>query len=183
MRDYISVGAAPPDEDCAQIGQPGYRELAIAECKAYIQALRNKLGPEAEGARLTYRGFEHDFGTYYEVICFYDSARPEAEDYAFRCESNGPATWAEGLVEPPRVGMVRPASAAMTYAEFTARFPENTEIGRAVTPKEIVVYRDNGQEVGVWWINRRTTTGEGEVLDAEKADEARAYIKRRGRAR
>ncbi len=71
----------------------------------------------------------------------------------------------------------------MNYAEFTARFPESTEIGRDITPEEIVVYRDNGRDIGVWRVNRRTTTGEGEVLDPERAEEARAYFERKGRAR
>jgi hypothetical protein len=102
VSDYVSIGPAPPDEECAQLGSPGYRERAIAECRAYIRVLRNRLGQEPERAHLTYRGFEHDFGTYYEVICLYDPTIPEAADYAYKCESKGPATWEEGDVVPPR---------------------------------------------------------------------------------
>ena len=53
------------------------------------------------GALLDYKGFPHDFGTYYEVVCYYDPARPEAVDYAMRCERQGPATWEDGGVRPP----------------------------------------------------------------------------------
>ena len=51
---------------------------------------------------MTYRGFDHDFGTYYEVICLYDPTVPKATAYAFDCESRGPMTWEEGGVAPPQ---------------------------------------------------------------------------------
>ena len=103
MSDFLTLGSAPAEEECAQVGRPGYREQAIAECRAYVRALRNVLGQEPDGAQLTYCPFRHDFGTYYEVICRFDPAMPEAIDYAYRCESKGPRTWEEGGVAPPTV--------------------------------------------------------------------------------
>jgi len=101
VSDFLTLGSAPAEEECAQVGRPGYREQAIAECRAHVRALRNVLGQEPDGAQLSYRGFSHDFGTYYEVICLFDPNIPEAIDYAFRCESKGPRTWEEGGVAPP----------------------------------------------------------------------------------
>ncbi len=101
LRDYIELGPAPYRETPAQVGEPDYRANALRECRAYIQAIRNYLGPEPDGAQLGIKAFPHDFGTYYEVICYYDPDRPASVEYAFDCEGRGPATWDEGGVRPP----------------------------------------------------------------------------------
>ena len=95
MRDYVSIGASPPDEDCVALGQPDYERRAREECRRYIEKLREFMGREPEGALLAIKGFNHDFGRYYEVVCWYDDAYPGAADYAFACESDGPETWDE----------------------------------------------------------------------------------------
>lgn len=60
-----------------------------------------------------------------------------------------------------------------TYAGFSGRFPEDTKIGRDVTNAELVIYHDNGQQVGAWRMNRRITVGHGEILSDEDAAAAR----------
>jgi hypothetical protein len=97
MRDFINIGSTPYDEPCAQVGTPDYREKALAECKKFIQLLRKKFGPEPESAELRVKAFPHDFGTYYEVVCFYDTDSQESVDYALRCEGETPATWEEDV--------------------------------------------------------------------------------------
>jgi len=84
--DYISIGSAPSDEDCAQVGSDGYYGRAMAECKRYKKLLREKLGPEPEGARLATMSCPHDFGSYLDVVCYYDPDNREAIDYALDCE-------------------------------------------------------------------------------------------------
>jgi hypothetical protein len=91
--DYIYVGSSPADETCAQVGTWDYSERARAECRALIGQLRRVLGPEPEGARLAIKSAAHDFGTYYEVVCYYDDDMAAAVRYAFRCESECPARW------------------------------------------------------------------------------------------
>jgi hypothetical protein len=93
MRDYISIGSSPYDEPCAQVGQPDYTRKARAECIRFIQLLRKTFGPEPEGAWLSVKWFEHDFGSYCEVICYYNTDIPASVDYALRCEAETPATW------------------------------------------------------------------------------------------
>ncbi|HZY88491.1 MAG TPA: hypothetical protein VFE78_26955, partial [Gemmataceae bacterium] len=63
--------------------------------------IRNYLGPEPDGALLTYRGFPNELGAYYEVVYQYDDAKPQSKEYAFHCEHAVPATWADGSVRPP----------------------------------------------------------------------------------
>jgi hypothetical protein len=55
--------------------------------------LRDIFGPEPSGAYLTTKGFEHDFGTYYEVICAFNPEVPASINYAFRLEDEAPTTW------------------------------------------------------------------------------------------
>jgi hypothetical protein len=93
MRDYLTLGPAPCDEDCAQVGQPDYHERARHECKRFIDLIRRTLGPEPDGARLAIKSFPHDFGNYTEVVCYFDSEIEAAVVYAYRCESDAPATW------------------------------------------------------------------------------------------
>jgi hypothetical protein len=95
MRDFISIGPTPCEESCAQVGEPDYREKALGECRRFILLLRKTFGPEPEGAWLSVKSFPHDFGTYYEVICYYNTAIPASVNYAFRCESETPAIWEE----------------------------------------------------------------------------------------
>jgi hypothetical protein len=100
MRDYLNIGSSPPDEDCAQMGSPGYHEKAREECTRYIELLRQVCGKEPRGARLAVKGFQHDAGpmgmdidTYHEVVCHYDDDIPVSVDYAYHLESHGPQSW------------------------------------------------------------------------------------------
>lgn len=95
MREYIEIGPSPAEEECVQIGDPNYSKLARAECHRFIDAIRQKLGPEVDGAALRVKSSPHDFGTYMEVVCYYDDDDPISTEYAFDCESNAPQRWPE----------------------------------------------------------------------------------------
>lgn len=95
MRDYITVGPSPYDEPCAQLGEPNYTAAARAECRRFIEAIAAKLGPPPKGALLAVKGFPHEYGTYYEVVCYFDDADEAATEYACACESKAPATWSD----------------------------------------------------------------------------------------
>ena len=102
MRDYITIGSTPCNEDCQQVPYEDYN-LAMRECKQFIEAIRKALGNEPERAHLVVKGFPHDFGTYHEVVCYYDTANEQSSEYAFKCESDSPSTWAEvGMVAPTK---------------------------------------------------------------------------------
>lgn len=102
-REFIQLGQVPYGEVGEDIDSPNYRVNAKRECQTYIQAIRNYVGPVPEGAELVTRAFLHEFGRYFEVVCYYDPANPDAEQYALNCERQVPRTWAEGRVKrPPR---------------------------------------------------------------------------------
>lgn len=92
-RDYINIGPSPCGEDCAQLGSDNYGERARRECNAFREQLRRQFGPEPGSARLAVKSFPHDFGSYYEVVCYYDDSDETGMDYAFRLESETPENW------------------------------------------------------------------------------------------
>lgn len=65
----------------------------------------------------------------------------------------------------------------MRYAEFARRFRDHQEIGREVTDARLLVFYDNGKEVGLWREDRRTTQGTGEVLGPQDAAMARYWYR------
>jgi hypothetical protein len=99
MKDCINIGPVPCDEDCAQVGRDGYQEQAVTECNQFIELLRETFGDEPEGTRLAIKWFDHDFGSYCEVVCWYEKEDEKAREYAFRCENEMPLTWEGGRRE------------------------------------------------------------------------------------
>ena len=93
MQEIIEIGTTPYEEECAQVGQDGYRAQAQKECAAYRSQLRRVFGEEPDGARLKIKGNSHDFGTYFEVACYFDPENEAAATYAYRCEAEAPAQW------------------------------------------------------------------------------------------
>jgi len=97
MEDYINIGSGPADEDCAQLGSEGYYEQAKLECSLLKEVMIKELGVPPPGARLAVKGFNHDFGRYYELVCIYNDESPEARNYAFQCEANLPMEWPKDI--------------------------------------------------------------------------------------
>lgn len=93
MRDYITLGCCPTSEDCAQVGSEDYSHRSIVECTAFINQLRRQFGDEVGSAWLKIMTFQHDFGSYREVVCTYEEDDKEGIDYAFKLEANLPKYW------------------------------------------------------------------------------------------
>lgn len=92
-KNYLEVGSVPHGEECAQVGADNYRERAIMESNAFIGQLRRKFGMEPEGAVLAIKAFNHDMGTYHEVVVWYDENKPGSVAYAFKIENDVPEYW------------------------------------------------------------------------------------------
>lgn len=93
--DYITLGGAPPNEDCAQVGSDDYYRRALIECKVYLNLIKRVMGEPPDDARLSIKSFPHEYGTYHEVCVSYKDEDWDSTEYAFRCESDGPANWDE----------------------------------------------------------------------------------------
>lgn len=81
------------EEECAQVGDPNYAELARKQCERYIARIRDVCGMEPPGARLRTLWQPHDLGNYVEVVCTFEVEDEAATEYAYRCENDGPTTW------------------------------------------------------------------------------------------
>lgn len=86
FQDSLCIGSCLNSEDCVQVGTENYEILAKAQCKRLIEAIRAELGSEPEGANLKIKSCLHDFGTYYEVYCWFDPESPAATTYAYDAE-------------------------------------------------------------------------------------------------
>ena len=92
MRDYINIGATPAAEDCLQLGADNYSpHAAIMECKRFIQQLKKQFGEPPPLTSLKVHSFDHDFGVYHEVVCWYEDEVGEA--YALKCEEEAWEEW------------------------------------------------------------------------------------------
>lgn len=89
----MEIGPSPAAEDCVQLGTEDYAVLAREECNRFIAFIRKHKGQEPDGARLAIKSNAHDFGMYYEVVCYFDDEEEQAVEYAFGCESDLPETW------------------------------------------------------------------------------------------
>jgi hypothetical protein len=95
MIDYLNIGSTPNEEDCAQVGSKNYQKRALKECQAYMEQIR-KHYPEPDNGYLKVKGFPHDFGTYYEVVAYYDPEDKASSRWAFDIEGDALgvlATW------------------------------------------------------------------------------------------
>ena len=93
MRDYLCIGSSPTCEDCAQVGSADYLAKSRIELEAFKNQLIRVFGKPPRGAELRIKSFLHDFGTYFEVVCYYDTDKPKTVEYAFRLENNTPERW------------------------------------------------------------------------------------------
>ena len=100
MESYFTLGPTPRDEACACVGEEDYTPRARAECRRFIALLRTKFGPEPDGARFGIKAFPHDFGTYVEVVIYFDEDLPASAAYAVHCDDHRPATWDEDQAVP-----------------------------------------------------------------------------------
>ncbi len=98
MRGYIELGATPSDEDCAQVGSDDYSEKSRAEARRYIAQLNRMFPVMPAGCYFARKGFPHDFGTYHEIVIYFNEDDEEQSDFAYSIEDKLPHKWDDGPV-------------------------------------------------------------------------------------
>jgi hypothetical protein len=93
--ETLYCGPVPANESCEQLGPNYDPKRARLECQTYIAQLRRQFGPEPDGASLRIKSESHDFGTYLEVVCKFDSSDETATAYALQCEGEAATEWDE----------------------------------------------------------------------------------------
>ena len=97
--ESMELGSAPYDVHPAQVGQDGYSDKARKECLAFknqlLRILQKKTENLPENFSLLVKGFSHDFGTYYEVVCKFKVDNDESWNLYDFLDENIPANWDE----------------------------------------------------------------------------------------
>ena len=91
MRDFITIGATPHGEDCAQVGSKDYDYTTRAkrECAAFkAQIMHHYPAPTDSDCYVSTKSFPHDFGTYHEVVAVFDTHDQAAIDWALSIEGD-----------------------------------------------------------------------------------------------
>lgn len=100
MRDYITLGPTPCAENCAQVGDINYKRRATLEMDAYINQLERMFpNSSSDGLSFQKKWFNHDFGTYGEVVVVYNDDDYDATVHAIRIENNLPDYWDEAALD------------------------------------------------------------------------------------
>lgn len=97
MTDYLNIGPTPYNVDCAQVGQSNYQTLSTIECRAFALQCKRVLEsyfPEVK-VRVGIKSFPHDFGTYWEVVVYYDPDNRDEVEQALYLESADLSDWDE----------------------------------------------------------------------------------------
>ena len=96
-KQHISLGSAPADEPCAQLGTEGYEILAWDECSRYVTLLQNfyaaNRGVMPASLQLKVVENPHDFGVYLDVIVEFDTNDTMAINEAIWLDNHKPAEW------------------------------------------------------------------------------------------
>jgi hypothetical protein len=87
MKDYLTIGSTPCDEDCAQVGAADYSERSRLECKVFRDQIARHY-PEPENGYLSIKRFSHDFGDYREVCAIFDDNDEAACTWAYDVEAD-----------------------------------------------------------------------------------------------
>lgn len=89
MRDWIELGPTPMGEECTQVGTDAYPEQSLAECRRYRELLERKFPKATFGIKT----FPHDFGSYREVVVYFDDDVEGSLSTALNVERNLPENW------------------------------------------------------------------------------------------
>lgn len=93
MVDYMEIGSTPAEEPCAQVDSDDYSEKALEECRRWKAQLLKKFGEPPAGCFLKTKWFNHDFGSYCEVVVGFDDEIPGSLDWALNVEGHLPGSW------------------------------------------------------------------------------------------
>lgn len=107
MRDYVNIGITPSGEDCVQVSRTENYMPAMRKQAERFKTLLEKAFPPQGSGYLSIKSFPHEFGSYLEVVAYFDDADEASQKWAFDLEGSVPETWAEleklAKVEPMSV--------------------------------------------------------------------------------
>lgn len=88
MRDYLTIGPVPFDEDCAQVGTPNYSSRARPECQRFMAQILRHYPDTDHSGYLAIKQFPHEHGIYLEVCAVFDDEDEASINWAFSIEAD-----------------------------------------------------------------------------------------------
>jgi len=94
MKDYLTLGNSPINEDCVQVNSHAvYLPAMKAECQLFKKQLERMFPDIPDNTCFRIKSFSHDFGEYLEVCIIYDTDDENSCDFAYEVEGNLPEYW------------------------------------------------------------------------------------------
>lgn len=152
MKEYMQIGSAPYNVDCAQVGSTAYNYDARSriECYAFLDQIKRVCGEPPEGAGIIVKSFPHDFGAYREVCVVYDDQNEEATQYAFKCESADIGEWDDEAIKELIIK-------SDTYRDMLIAEHRNEMCGQIkLTEEEIIAYESQLRKMDNLVLNKFT---------------------------
>jgi hypothetical protein len=88
MRDYLTIGTVPTDEDCTYNEPTGaYVTAQRREAALFAQQIARHY-PEPDAGYVTVKRFAHDFGGYFEACVVFDDEDEAATTWAYTVEAD-----------------------------------------------------------------------------------------------
>jgi len=97
MKNYLVLGSTPCNEDCAQVGNDNYYDQSQIELHVYGKYI-HRIFPQILASKTLYlkiKSFPHDFGTYRELVLYYDDSNEEELSLAYSIDEFLPRNWDE----------------------------------------------------------------------------------------
>ena len=85
MRDFLYIGSTPSDETCFPAGH--------AQARAEVCLYRKQLEHEFPDGQFRIKSCPHDFGTYYEVVAYFDDEDDKQTTAAYNAECASSPLW------------------------------------------------------------------------------------------
>lgn len=95
--DYVILSSTPYDEPCVQVCSKRLYYPAMKHESLIYKRQLERLFPIPENLHCYFicKSFPHDFGTYIEVVIFFDDDDREAANFAYKVENEAPFHWDE----------------------------------------------------------------------------------------
>ena len=99
-REFMEIGPVPAEENCAQVGDAFFKQVATIQMETYIDQLYREFPNAREhGISFVKKWYPHEFGTYGEVNISWPADNELATEYALDIEHNLPSHWDEQSLE------------------------------------------------------------------------------------
>lgn len=97
MRDFITFDTAPVDENSIQVNpKTNYLPEMRIEARKYAEFLQKRFPEYMEyDCNFSIKSQQHDFGTYYETVIYFNDKNEKSISFAFFVERNLPKKWAD----------------------------------------------------------------------------------------